>query len=119
MGSSEIGDMTTMADLPEKWKKSDKSIRAVQLAFEFSKGVSDTIRNQANRQGVSPSDQIRYIIGLQAKKPKRPRLTISLSQIDYEILAERYTLSVEDKAGIRQAISEELISYSEAFHTKK
>jgi hypothetical protein len=103
-----------MKVLPNKWKKSDKSIRAVQVAFEFNQAVFTVIREQANRQGVSFSDQIRSIIGLKAKKPKRPRLTISLSEQDYEILAERYGLTPDDKTGIRQAIARELVIYSES-----
>lgn len=107
-----------MADLPEKWKQSDNSIRAVQLAFEFSKTVADTLRNHAHSQGLSPSDQIRAIIGLETKKPKRPRLTVSLSTDDYDILAERYHLDRQDKAAIRKAISDELIEYSQQLQTK-
>lgn len=103
-----------MNDLPNNWKKSDKSIRAIQLAFEFSKTVAEVIRNQANKQGLSSSDQIRSIIGLQPKVPKRPRLTVSLSEQDYEILANRYQLPLDDKAGIRQAIADELIAYSQS-----
>jgi hypothetical protein len=103
-----------MNDLPNKWKKSAKSIRAVQLAFEFSKTVAEVIRHQANKQGLSPSDQIRSIIGLQPKIPKRPRLTVSLSEPDYEILANRYNLPLDDKAAIRKAIADELIAYSQS-----
>ncbi len=103
-----------MTKLPRKWKQSDQSIRAIQLAFEFSKTVSEVIRNQANQQGISPSDQIRSVIGLQPKKPKRPRLTVSLSEPDYELLAKRYGLPLNDKVGIRKAIAEELIAYTES-----
>jgi hypothetical protein len=102
-----------MSNLPNRWKKSESSIRAVQLAFEFSKAVSEVIRYQANQQGISPSDQIRSIIGLSVKKPKRPRLTVCLNETDYFILAERYQLPPDDRAGIRQAIAQELIRYTE------
>jgi hypothetical protein len=100
-------------DLPDRWKKSDKNLRAIQLAFEFNEMIARIIREQANEQGLSASDQIRSIIGLEAKKPKRPRLTVSLSETDYEQLAKRYNLSPADKSGIRKAIAEELIAYSE------
>ncbi|ALG68363.1 hypothetical protein [Beggiatoa leptomitoformis] len=101
-----------MADLPNKWTKSEQSVRAVQLAFEFSKTVSDVIRQEASKQGVSPSDQIRMVIGLESKKPKRPRLTVSLSEVDYDKLAQRYGLSADNKVGIRDAIASELVEYS-------
>ncbi|EIJ43503.1 hypothetical protein BegalDRAFT_2662 [Beggiatoa alba B18LD] len=108
-----------MTDLPNNWKKSERSVRAVQLAFEFSKTVSDVIRQEANKQGLSPSDQIRMVIGLESKKPKRPRLTVSLSEVDYEKLAKRYQLSTEDKVGIRDAIANELIQYSSTVIAQK
>lgn len=102
-----------MKQLPDKWRTSDRSIRAVQLAFEFNKSIADAIRYEATRQGISPSDQIRSIIGLEPKKPKRPRLTVTLSEQDYEMLAQRYQLSASDRQGIRDAIAKELIAYSE------
>jgi len=102
-----------MGDLPTKWKKSEKSLRAVQLAFEFNQGISDAIRKQANHQGLSTSDQIRQIIGLQPKKPVRPRLTVSLSEDDYQYLSQRYDIPADDKSAIRKAIAAELIAFSE------
>ncbi len=99
---------------PDAWRASDSSIRAVQIAFEFNKNISDAIRHSANQLGISPSDQIRAIIGLEVKKPKRPRLTISLTEQDYQQLAERYNVPVEDKNAIREAIAKELVQYSQA-----
>lgn len=101
-----------MAKLPAQWQKSEKSLRAVQLVFEFSKAVSETIRREASRQGLTPSDQIREIIGLEVKKPQRPRLTVSLSAEDYGVLARKYGLDPQDRNAIREAIKEELIRYS-------
>lgn len=102
-----------MGDLPNKWKKSEKSLKAIQLAFEFNQGISDVIRQQASDQGLSTSDQIRQIIGLQPKKPRRPRLTVSLSEEDYVYLSQRYGIPADDKSAIRQAIAAELIAFSE------
>ncbi len=102
-----------MKQLPSQWQRSNRSIRAVQLVFELNKSISDTIRNQANQHGLSPSDQIREIIGLEIKQPKRPRLTVSLSEEEYAALAKRYNVAVEDKTAIRQAIVNELIIYSQ------
>ena len=102
-----------MKQLPNQWQKSNKSIRAVQLVFELNKSISDTIRQQANQHGLSPSDQIRSVIGLKTKAPKRPRLTVSLSEEEYQTLAERYNVPAGDRAAIRQAIAEELIAFSQ------
>ena len=101
----------TKKDLPENWKKSEKSIRAIQVAFEFGTGVSESIRREANKNGLSTSDQIRKIVQLDVKPPKRPRLTVSLNEEDYEKLGRRYGLDVADKSGIREAIRRELIAF--------
>lgn len=103
-----------MPQLPANWKKSEKSLRAVQLAFEFSKAVADTLRAHASQQGLSPSDQIRAIIGLSTKKPQRPRLTVSLSEEDYAQLSQRYGIPVEDKSAIREAIAQDILQFSAA-----
>jgi hypothetical protein len=101
-------------DLPENWKKSEKSLRAIQVAFEFGTGISESIRREANKNGLSTSDQIRKIVQLEVKTPKRPRLTVSLTADDYEKLAQRYGLDVTDKAAIREAIRQELIEFGQA-----
>jgi len=105
---------TRIEQFKENWQPSDKNIRAMQLAFEFNQDVSQTIRNAANAKGISPSDQIRTVIGLEPKKPKRPRLTVSLSEQDYVQLSTRYGLAPEDKESIRKAIAQELIEYSKS-----
>ncbi|WP_353570551.1 hypothetical protein [Candidatus Albibeggiatoa sp. nov. BB20] len=107
-----------MKQLPNQWQRSNKSIRAVQLVFELNKSISDTIRYQANKHGLSPSDQIRTVIGLETKLPKRPRLTISLSEEEYMILAQRYNVPVDNKTAIREAIADELIAYSQKVQNK-
>jgi hypothetical protein len=107
-----------MKQLPNQWQHSNKSIRAVQLVFELNKSISDTIRYQANKHGLSPSDQIRSVIGLETKQPKRPRLTISLSEEEYATLAQRYNLSIDNKVAIRQAIADELIAYSQGIQNQ-
>lgn len=100
-------------ELPENWQKSDKSLRAIQIAFEFGAGISDSIRREANRNGLSTSDQIRKIIQLDVKPPKRPRLTVTLTPEDYRQLAERYRIPDDDKKAIRAAVRRELIEFAE------
>ena len=99
-------------ELPENWKKSDKSIRAIQVAFEFGATTSECIRREANRNGLSTSDQIRKIIQLDIKPSKRPRLTVSLTANDYQKLAQRYQIEVDNRAAIRSAMRNELIEFA-------
>jgi hypothetical protein len=68
----------------------------------------------ASRDGISASDQIRKIVGLPvSSRPKRPRLTVSLSEQDYELLAKRYKMKNIDKQAIKTKVMEELRHFNE------
>ena len=101
--------MPAKKEVPKSWTRSDKSIRAVQVIFELEQAPSRALRIKAIEQDISPSDYIRDIVGLPRKKPVRPRLSISLSEDDYKILAKRYKLKTDQKGEIRQSIKEEII----------
>ncbi len=101
--------MPAKKKIPQSWTKSDKSIRAVQVIFELEQAQSRTLRIKAIEKNLSPSDYIRDIIGLPRKKPIRPRLSISLSEEDYQTLAKRYRLKADEKNKIRECIKGELI----------
>lgn len=101
--------MAVKKKTPETWTKSDKNIRAIQVIFELEQAQSRALRISAIEQDMSPSDYIRDIIGLPRKKPVRPRLSISLTGEDYEILAKRYKLKAEEKTEIRERIKKDLI----------
>ncbi len=102
--------MSAKKQIPKSWTKSDKSIRAVQVIFELEQEQSRALRIKAIEQNLSPSDYIRDIVGLPRKKPIRPRLSISLSAEDYEILAKRYQLTADKKEQIRKRIKKELVN---------
>jgi len=102
--------MAAKKKIPATWSQSDKSIRAVQVIFELGLEPSRTLRIQAIEQDLSPSDYIREIIGLPRKKPIRPRLSITLSSEDYQILGKRYQLTPDKKEQIRERIKEELLN---------
>ena len=104
--------MSEKKKVPGAWKKSEKSIRAVQVAFELEQMQSKALRIKAIENNLSPSDYIRDIIDLPRKKPIRPRLSISLSEEDYEILGRRYKLKSTEKDKIRARIKEELVAAS-------
>ena len=104
----------TSDNIPERWKRSEKAVRAVQVAFDASEELSGRIRLAASRNGISASDQIRKIVGLPvSSRPKRPRLTVSLSEEDYELLAKRYKLKHIDKQAIKMKVMEELRHFKE------
>lgn len=96
-----------------RWTGSDAALRSVQVAFDVEKQVIDAVRYAAFENQLSPSDQIRKILGLpHTSKPVRPRLTVTLSDADYAILAERFGVAVDDKRSIKDALHEALISFA-------
>ncbi|OIN03770.1 hypothetical protein [Oceanisphaera psychrotolerans] len=100
--------------LPQKWQSSVRAAKAVQVAFDMDETLQYQIRREALDNGLSPSDQIRHILTLPtADKPKRPRLTVSLSPEDYFYLAERYGLQPEQQLEIKHRVMDELLAYSQ------
>jgi hypothetical protein len=98
--------------IPDKWQSSIKAVKAVQIAFDMDEKVQLAIRKQALDAGLSPSEQIRSILGLPTnKRPKRPRLTVSLAPADYQLLAEKYKLQAGQQLEIKKMLMDELISH--------
>lgn len=99
--------------LPEKWQQSAKVVKAVQVAFDMDTKLQYSIRRSALDKEISPSEQIRHLLGLSAhKKTKRPRLTVSLSDNDYQKLGERYQIPAEQQLEIKKAVIEELTQFA-------
>ncbi len=95
---------------PELWENEKKAIKATQVAFDISTEAQKNLKLMASHNGLSPSDQMREILGLPRKKPVRPRLTISLTVEDYEVLANFYGLSPQDKLAIKERAAKEIIA---------
>ena len=98
---------------PARWQSSDEAIKAVQVAFDVEEAVLQAVRHAAFEANLSTSDQIRKILCLTvSSRPKRPRLTVSLAAADYEVLAERYGLTVDDRLAIKERVTHELIAFA-------
>lgn len=98
--------------IPEKWQSSVNAAKATQIAFDMDEKIQMAIRREALESGISPSDQIRTILGLSTnKRPKRPRLTVSLSAEDYVELGNKYQLDANQQLEIKKKLMEELITY--------
>jgi hypothetical protein len=103
----------TVRRKPARWKSSDEAIRAVQVAFDVEEAVLDAVRTAAFKNNVSTSDQIRRLLELPtALRALRPRLTVSLSADDYELLARRYKLAGDDRLAIKECVTKELIAFA-------
>ena len=99
--------------LPEKWQQSAKALKAVQIAFDMDSKLQYSIRRSALDKGISPSEQIRHLLGLPTNtKPKRPRLTVSLSSEDYQQLSKRYNIPAEQQLEIKKYVIEELSEFA-------
>ncbi|MCY4532063.1 MAG: hypothetical protein OXC84_07025 [Gammaproteobacteria bacterium] len=95
-----------------KWEEEKKAVKAVQIAFDVGDEVNRRIRQEALERGINPPDRIRQILGLPVqKKPMRPRLSISLSEADFGILADKFSVSWDDRIRIRQLAAEKLIDH--------
>jgi hypothetical protein len=96
----------------DKWDKEKRSIKAVQVAFDLGNEVNQQIRFEALEQGINPSDRVRQILGLPVNaRPVRPRLSISLSETDFALLAARFTVAANDRLKIRQIAAEKLVEH--------
>ena len=103
----------SVARKPARWKGSDEAIKAVQVAFDVEEAVMEAVRTAAFHSNLSQSDQIRKLLALPtSERPKRPRLTVTLSGDDYELLAKRYGLPADDRLSIKQQVTEELIRFA-------
>ena len=100
---------------PERWQGSDTALRAVQVAFDASEAVMEAVRVAAFHDNVSTSTEIRKLLGLpMGERPKRPRLTVTLSADDYELLAQRFGLPADDRLAIKEAATQELVAFHDA-----
>lgn len=97
----------------EKWASNTKAIKAVQVAFDMDEKLQYVIRKEALDAGLGPSDQIRKILDLPVtKRPKRPRLTVSLSVDDYQILGEKYGIPADQQLEIKKRVMDELVDHA-------
>ena len=87
---------------PARWQGSDDAIRAVQVAFDVEQAVMEAVRHAAFSNHLSTS-----------ARPQRPRLTVSLSGADYELLSSRYKLPADDRLGIKERVTQELIAFAQ------
>ncbi|MBV7314691.1 hypothetical protein [Shewanella sp. NIFS-20-20] len=99
-------------ELPQSWQQNQQAARASQLAFDLDEQFQYAIRKAALEAGVSPSDQIRAILGLDGpKRPKRPRLTVSLTGLDYQALAVKYGIDAQDQLEIKKRVLDDLVNF--------
>ena len=103
----------TRKDLPGKWRSETKAVKAIQLAFDVGAKIQKQIRIEALQADINPSDRIRQILGLDVTpKPVRPRLSISLTENDFGVLAKQFNVSTTDRVAIKQLAAQLLINHA-------
>jgi hypothetical protein len=102
-----------LSELPARWKSSAPAIKAVQVAFDVSETVMEAVRKAAFQNNMSTSDQLRIILGLDiVRQAKRPRLTMSLSSADYQILGKRFLVPPGDHLAIKERVFAALVEFA-------
>lgn len=91
-----------------KWNKERATLKKIQIHFEFQQEVMRQIRIDAAEARLNPSDIVRRILELSYSKVQRPRLGLSFSQEELELLAQRYDLSEIDEKLIKQKVMAEV-----------
>jgi hypothetical protein len=100
-------------ELPRSWRSAQPALRAVQVAFDVSEAVLQAVRAAAFEANLSNSDQVRVLLGLPLlRQAKRPRLTVSLSEDDYKLLAARYSLDPADHLAIKERVGAALVAFA-------
>lgn len=112
--------MASRSKLPERWRKEKQASRAVQVAFDIEERMQNVIRREAIDRGINPSDRVREILGLRTNaKPKRLRLSISLTEDDFATLAEAFEIDPDDRIAIKQLAAERLVEHVQTGQGKK
>ncbi len=81
-----------------------RAVRAVQMAMDLDVSVARALRVEAARADLTPQDHMRKLLGLSYRPAQRPRLSLSLSDEDYALLAEHFGLDPADRPAIKKAV---------------
>ena len=103
-----------MVDRNSKWEKQATAAKATQMAFDVTESVHKYIQKRSVDFNLKPSDFIRKILGLDFKEKKiRPRLTVTLNDADYQLLALQFNIDASDHIAIKHAVAKKLIEVAE------
>ena len=80
----------------------------IQLHFEFQQSLMKKIRTAAAEANLSYSDYVRKIVGLSYPKIQRPRISLSFSSDDLQLLAERFGESEASPQQLKQRVIDEV-----------
>lgn len=85
-----------------------RALRKIQVHFEFRQSLLRKVRLAAAAADLSYSDYVRKLVGLPFSKIQRPRISLSFSDVDLRILAERYAKPEADPQVLKRCVLEEI-----------
>ncbi|MFL1456282.1 hypothetical protein ACJO5Y_17725 [Marinobacter sp. GN3S48] len=101
------------------WSKEERAVQAMQMAFDLSNDIQRAFRVSAALQDMNTADMVRKVLQLPYRKNRaRPRLTVTLRDEDFDVLARKYNLAPEDRAAIRLRVAEELQAFARSYLTE-
>ena len=93
----------------------DKGLSAIreakkQLSLDLDDDLMTKVKSLAIRDGISPNDVIRRMIGLSSKQAKRPRISVSLTNSEIEKVAGEMHIDPTDTTALKKMIKDRIES---------
>ena len=85
-----------------------RALKKIQVHFEFRQSLLRKVRLAAAAEDLSYSDYVRKLVGLPFSKIQRPRISLSFSDADLHILAERYAKPSAEPQVLKRCVLEEI-----------
>ena len=85
-----------------------RALKKIQVHFEFRQSLLRKVRLAAAAEDLSYSDYVRKLVGLPFSKIQRPRISLSFSDTDLRILAERYAKPSAEPQVLKRCVLEEI-----------
>ncbi len=95
---------------PGRFQAERQALRKIQVHFEFRQSLLRKVRLAAAAADLSYSDYVRKLVGLPFSKIQRPRISLSFSDSDLRVLAERYAKPDADPQVLKRCVLEEIES---------
>lgn len=108
MTSARPGRRASRASSVERFRAERQALRKIQVHFEFQQSLMRKIRLAAAAENLSYSDYVRKLVGLPYAKIQRPRISLSFSERDLALLAERYAEEGTGAGVLKRRVMEEV-----------
>lgn len=87
----------------------DKGLSAIreakkQLSFDLNDSLMAKIKSVSIRDGISPNDVVRRVMGLDVSPPKRPRISLSMTHKELIKVSEDMDIDPENSGQLKKNI---------------